>query len=336
MTTINKYIAGLSAVVALAAATAASPGYANDEPRPAEARLITLGTGGGPIIRRDRAQASSLLLIDGHAYLVDCGEGAVRRLAEAGIQPYRIEKVFLTHLHMDHVSDLGQLIAYNWQFADRRKIPVFGPPGIEEMLPAMVSAFAIPEKLFDGSMPPHPTMLSLADYRPIAVPEGTKPTLVYEDERVKVFAVRNSHYSAVDAGKPSYGAPASYSYRFETKSRSFVFTGDTGPSAAVVELARNADVLVSEVVDLDKIGRFAKDRYKVPDAALGPMTAHMVMEHLEPRAVGQLAASAGVKLVVLSHIVPGLDSEEDPDSYAVGARQAYKGAIVIARDLDNF
>lgn len=335
MTIINQCLAGLAAALALASSATALAGPASEGPS-SEARLITLGTGGGPILRRDRAQASNLLLIDGHAYLIDCGEGCVRRLAEAGYQPYQIEKVFITHLHIDHVSDLGKLIAFDWQFADRRKISIFGPPGVEEMVPAMVKAFAIPEALFDGSMPPHPTMLSLADSRRLSVAEGSKPTLVFEDERVKVFAVRNSHYSAVDAGKSSYGAAETFSYRFETKSRSFVFTGDTGPSRAVVELSRNADVLISEVVDLEKIKRFAKARYKAPDSALGPMATHMVREHLEPRAVGELAATAGVKLVILSHIVPGLDDEEDPESYAAGARQTFKGPVVIARDLDAF
>lgn len=300
------------------------------------ARLITLGTGGGPIMRAKRAQQASLLIVDGHTYLIDCGEGTLRRLAEAGWQPNQIEQVFLTHLHIDHNVELGEIVAFNWQFAGRRKIEIHGPPGTTSMTQAMVRAFAIQEALFDPAMPPHPTMLSLADTREISVSAGTEPHLVFEDERVKVFAVRNSHYKTLKMTPPVYGEPISYSYRFETKKRSFVFTGDTGPSEAVTRLAQGADVLVSEIVDIEKISRFAKAQYKASDEALRAMTAHMVEEHLEPTAVGEMAKAANVKHVVLSHIVPGQDDEENPESYADGVKKIYKGQVSLANDLDEF
>lgn len=314
----------------------ALPSRAAERAKQPDVQLVTLGTGGGPIVRKARAQQANLLIIDGHVYLIDCGEGCVRRLGEAGFQPDQVGAVFVTHLHIDHTADLGQLVAYNWQFAGRRTIPFHGPPGILETVRAMTGAFAIQEQLFDPTMPPHPTMLSLVGGRAIDIPASDRPALVFEDERVKVYAVRNSHYRTLRMVRPAYGEPISYSYRFETGGRSFVFTGDTGPSRAVVNLAKNADVLVSEVVDLPKIARLAKERYNASDEALKAMTAHMVEEHLEPRAVGALAAEAGVKMVVLSHLVPGLDDEAQPDSYAQGVRETFGGPVVIARDLDRF
>lgn len=88
-------------------------------------RIILLGTGGGPIDRKDRAQPATLLVVDGRPYLIDAGAGVVRQIDRAGFQPYRIGHIFFTHYHLDHNSGLPALMSYIWidrnMHADRRR-----------------------------------------------------------------------------------------------------------------------------------------------------------------------------------------------------------------------
>src|SRR3984893_11423633 len=78
------------------------------------------------------------------------------------------------------------------------------------------------------------------------------PGLVYQDVNVKVTAVENTHFN-FPQGSPPYGKYKSYSYRFDTPGRVVVFTGDTGPSDALTEFAKGADVLVTEVILSDDL-----------------------------------------------------------------------------------
>ena len=80
--------------------------------------------------------------------------------------------------------------------------------------------------------------------------------LVYQDANIKVTAVENTHFHH-HPGSPAYGRHKSYSYRFETPDRVIVFTGDTGPSDAVTALAKDADILVSEVVSVEDVKEYA-------------------------------------------------------------------------------
>ncbi len=293
-------------------------------------QIITLGTSGGPIVRVRRASEATLLVVDGRVYMIDCGEGAVRRLVEAGFSPSDVGKLFLTHQHMDHVLDLPSLLAYDWQFDDRRKIDVFGPAGVSMTVAAALQFLEVGEKLFSPQMPPHPPMREIVHVTELGA--ITQPTEVYKDDKVRVLAVENSHYSQLPpTGLPF--VPRSYSYRFETATRTVVFTGDTGPSAALTALAKGADVLVSEVVQPDAMISYLRKKTNGDERALARVIDHLRHEHLTPDEVGKLAAAAAVKKVVLSHIVPGADDETSERPYVVGIKRYFKGSIKVARDL---
>jgi ribonuclease BN (tRNA processing enzyme) len=137
-------------------------------------------------------------------------------------------------------------------------------------------------------------------------------------------------------GKQSFGEVKSYAYRFETPDRTIVFTGDTGPSDAVADLALGADILVSEVINIDLVTAFLKKTFNATDQHLQPLTEHMKTEHLIPNEVGKLAAKAGVKLLVLSHRAPSEDSERSWGPYINDVSQFYKGPVVAGQDLDQF
>src|SRR5262245_154526 len=99
-------------------------------------RLITLGTTAGPLPRKDRAQFSNALIVNGTPYLIDAGDGVARRLVQAGIDFTKIGRVFITHNHGDHTMGIPNLISVAWQYARREPVVFYGPPGTEETVKA--------------------------------------------------------------------------------------------------------------------------------------------------------------------------------------------------------
>jgi ribonuclease BN (tRNA processing enzyme) len=94
-------------------------------------------------------------------------------------------------------------------------------------------------------------------------------------------------------------------------------------------------VLVSEVIDMDRMERLLRSGNR-DDFPVEELIEHLRKDHLTPPQVGQLAASAGVKEVVLHHLVPGSDGETDLSVYTKGIEQYFKGPVRVARDLDRF
>src|SRR4030095_9931602 len=201
-------------------------------------RLITLGTAAGPSARPDRAQSCDLLSVNGTHYVVEAGDGAPRRLAEARVELREIGIVFLTHHHDDHTAGLGTLMSLAWDQQRTRPIHVYGPPRTAELVKAAVQYFSISAeiRIADGGR-----TVPIAQ---VFVGHDVGSGVIYQDANIKVTAVENSHFAFHEG--PAAGKHKSYSYRFETPDRVIVFTGDTGPSDAVTELAKGADLLVTE------------------------------------------------------------------------------------------
>src|SRR3984893_15316964 len=88
--------------------------------------LITLGTRGGPLPSKDRAQSSNLLVVNRTLYLIDAGDGVARRIVQAGYDFRKVGKIFITHPHSDHTNGLATLLASEWEFQRRDPIDVYG------------------------------------------------------------------------------------------------------------------------------------------------------------------------------------------------------------------
>ena len=331
----------LALVFASALALSAAPAAAQSAPstppaaKPAAkgTRLILLGTSAGPIASATRGQPALLLVVDGRPYLIDAGEGTLTQLKKAGFDAFQVRNVFLTHLHVDHAAGLAPILAFNWVSGRRQPVEVIGPQGTSAFVAKALDYLSIPERIQGMVLPPHPSMVSMVSARDLDV---TSEKLVFEDDKVRVTAVENSHYSTVSMGMQPYGIDRSLSYRFMTADRTIVFTGDTGPSAAVEKLARGADILVSEVLNIGATARLLKTQFPVTDEQLAPLLKHMTDEHLLPEEVGKLAARADVGMVVLSHIAPATDEPINPLDYTAGIRKHYNRPVVYGKDFLEF
>jgi len=310
-----------------------SPNVAQAKKQDKGTRLILLGTAGGPILNEKRSQPSSMLVVDGRPYLIDAGEGTVVQLARAGFSSFDIQRLFLTHLHFDHTAGLSSLIAFNWISGERQHLDVFGPPGTTQVVADAVKYYEVSENIYSPQLPPHPKMKDIVTAHEVDV---TLPKIIYQDDKVRVTAVENTHYSTLHMEPPSYGPVRSYSFRFETADKVVVFSGDTGPSDALRNLAQGADILVSEVIDLPRTIAILEQRFTLPADRMAAFVNHMRVEHLVPEEVGKLAAAANVRMVILTHISPGEAKERTSAPYTDGVRKYYRGPIVLGADLNEF
>jgi ribonuclease BN (tRNA processing enzyme) len=323
--TLRRWLVFTAACACTGLAAAQAPGT----------RLVTLGTQGGPLPSATRAQASNAVVVNGAIYLVDAGNGVLRQLAQAGLEPRRVGQVFITHNHDDHNADWGTLMGANWSAGRMQPTTVYGPAGTEAMLQGFLAYFAPAAqiRLLDSKVPRTPQELFKAK-------DVTAPGLVYQDAHVKVTATPVCHYhfgANAEAGK----AHVSWAYRFDTADRSIVFSGDTGECAAqLVPFAKGADLLVHEVIHLDLMGKALKEalgRLPVPaePGRFESMMRHMAEDHTSPEDIGRLAQAAGVKAVVLTHLLPGAPQDRDSD-YTDGVKKFFDGPVTAARDLMSF
>lgn len=295
-------------------------------------RLITLGTSGGPSATVGRAQSSNLLIVNGALYVIDAGPGVTRRLTRAGVRIRDIDTIFITHEHGDHTGGLAELLSAEYDFNRTKPVNIYGPPGTQAVVKGAIQYLTASSEIrISGGTKSVPIAQILFGHD-----MGTGA--VYQDANVKVTAVENTHFH-FPPGSPAYGKYKSYTYRFEASDRVVVFTGDTGPSVAVTELAKGADILVSEVDSVEEnVTRQIKTglwQLRTPDEQAS-FIRHDTEEHLSPDEVGKMAARAGVKTVVLSHIGPSTDPKDDFKRYGEQVKKYFSGPVLVAKDLMEF
>jgi ribonuclease BN (tRNA processing enzyme) len=305
----RNFLSGTAALVAAALA----PLRAARAQGPAKTRLVLLGTGGGPrIVAPGRSKSANLIVVNGVPYVVDCGEGVAHQFVRTGVALNTLRYVFITHHHSDHNLDYGNLIYDGWAAGLRTPVDAYGPPPIKAMTEAyfQLNRFDIETRIGDEGRP---------DLRKLVTAhEFAEPGVVMQNADVKVTAARVRHPPIVHA----------YAYRFDAPDRSIVISGDTTYSPELIALAKGADVLVSEVMHLAGLENLLK---KVPNAAT--LREHLLASHIVTEDLGRLAAAAGVKTLVLSHLVPPDDGSITDDMWMEGVRKHYGGPIIVGRDL---
>ncbi len=269
-------------------------------------RLILLGTAGGPTPKPSRAAPANAIVIGRRTYVIDCGNGVARQLALAGIPLTTIGNVFITHHHSDHDADYGTLLLLAWGDALRVPVDTWGPPPLRQMT-----------RLFLAMNEPDIRVRERDEGRPPLAPlirphEITGDGQVMRDDLVRVTAARVEHPLV----------PLALAYRFDCPDRSIVFSGDTRPSEHLIALARGADVLVHEVLLPSRLSA------NLP----AEVRRHILASHTTAEDTGRVAAAAGVKTLVLNHLVPTEPPAPDED-WIAPARKHFTGRIVLAHDL---
>jgi len=275
-------------------------------------RLILLGTGGGPRPKKNASSSAQVIVANGVAYVVDCGDGVARQLVLANVPLASLRHVFLTHQHSDHNADYGNLLLLSWAAGLKSRVEAWGPPPLAQMTRLFfeMNAFDINTRIADeGRVPLAPL---------VQAHEITAGGVVLQDENVKVSAALVDHPPI----------PHAFAYRFDGPDRSIVISGDTAMSKNLVTLAQGADVLVHEALWVPAVDRLVA---KVPNATT--LKKHIIDSHTSAEDCGKIAAMAGVKTLVLSHFVPPDDPAVTDRMWIAAAKKHFRGAVILGKDL---
>ena len=274
-------------------------------------RLVLLGSKGGPAIRPGGPwPSSSLLEIGGRSIVVDCGLGVTRGLADAGVSLKALDLIFITHLHSDHVLELGPLIHTAWTAGLASPVTVFGPPGTGLYWQHFTQAmqFDIDIRIVDEGRPDIRNMVSVVEFG-----EG----LVCEEGGLEVSALRVDHPPVTDC----------FALRFVHAGNSVVFSADTAFFPPLADFARGADILIHEAMLEQGIERLVA---KTGNGAR--LREHLLASHSFAAQAGRIASDAGVKRLVLNHLIPADDAEIGEVDWTTAVRKTWAGDLTIARD----
>lgn len=294
-------------------------------------RWITLGTRAGPVPSPTRSQPANLLVASGKNILVDVGDGTAGRLIQVGVPTNQVDAVFISHLHWDHTGGLAAILGLRVQTNAESPLIIYGPPGTEEMVDGLLASM-VPGNTAGYGVPgsPRPALSEITEVIELRDHD------VVEYAGMSVSVRNNTHYSfAPDSGLADRFE--SLSFRFDLAGRSIVYTGDTGPSAAVEELAQGADLLVAEMMDVnDTIAMVRQNSPNAPEQVLAGISRHLRDHHLLPADVGQMASNAGVGAVVVTHFAGRERGDPEHLEYLRQIAEHYDGPVVIANDLDEY
>ncbi len=290
--------------------------------------FVTLGTNGGPVAEIGHSQPANALQVGNDIFLIDAGDGAAGQLVKAGFTLQQVQAVFLSHLHFDHTGGVLAVLGSRMQTNTRSMLTIYGPPGTREfvdgllagMAPVMKAAYGMPQQEWQAN---------------VEVKELVDGSMV-ELNGVKVTVAENSHFAIPESANVPEKAK-SLSLRFDLANRSIVYTGDTGPSENVEKLAKGADLLVSEMMDIPAV--LSRQREYLPNApeqVFVDMEWHFRAHHLTPVQVGELAAAAGVKAVVITHQAPNIATDDHRKKILDGVSSKFNGSVVLANDLDRY
>lgn len=282
---------------------------------PGQSKVVLLGTKGGPSLRANSpAIFSNVVLIKGVAYVVDAGYEVTRRLLQAGVPLTALRYVFISHHHSDHELEYGNLLYNAWANGLKTQVDTYGPIGLEDMTASFwqLNRLDIDIRIEDEGRTDLRKLVVAHDF------DFAKEGVVFESGDVKVSALRVEHPLVKNA----------YAYKFETGGKIIVFSGDTVYFPPLAEFAKNADVLVHEVMYGPGIEALAR---RVPNGAT--LLKHLKESHTLAEDVGRIAQAAGVKTLVLSHFVPGDDPSITPQMWESAVATSFKGKIIVGADL---
>ena len=319
---------------------------------------ITLtGTQGGPPAVNGLAGAGTLVRYGSVAnhcgdllLQFDAGRGTTERLSQLGVSPLQLDAIFLTHVHSDHTEGLAGLLLYRWHFLGgpvdiicSADVEASDPPPerilscsklVEHSADAMLHAGEISQRHAENNNRNPAGPAALARLHTVALPLPEKPgRIVWQEGDVSVSAIGTTHIAG------------SLAYRVDTPVGSVVIGGDAGnsrrvpprqssTSETVERLSLGADVLVHSVIHT----RFAPGGDSTFPAAV-------YLRQSNAADLGALAERAGVKHLMLTHMIPALHTTSHGpyaipggalkgDDFADAARSGgFKGEIHVGADL---
>ena len=278
-------------------------------------RLLTLlGTKGGPALRapgKSFLPTSNLLCWGKRKIIIDCGIGVTQAVSRAGYSASEITDIFITHLHSDHVLELGGLIHTAWTSGLRHQLLVHGPAGTARLwlrfLEMMEVDIAL--RVLDEGRPPLCDLVTVNEYE-----QGT----IIQKSDFKVSALRTIHPPIRDC----------FALNFIVEGEKICFSGDTAYLPSLASFAESARILVHEAM-LESGVDYVTSKAGNTD---GRLYRHLIASHSFAHEAGRIAHDAGVELLVLSHLIPAERDVADDDDWVAEVRKCFSGSVLVGVD----
>ncbi len=308
-----------------ARAAAANIGYDALAERGDGLHVFLCGTG-SPFPDPTRAGPCVGVVAGARVFVFDTGVGGMRTLGRMGFPTERLERVFLTHLHSDHIDGMGEVLLQAWITGTRTDpLPVSGPRGVDAVIAGFNAAYAVDAGYRTGHH--GPGVADPAGFggrgEPITpTPTAGAETRVYDAHGVVVTAFLVNH-SPVE---PALG------YRIDYGGRSLVISGDTLADDELTRMASGADLLLHDALNARMVDELAT----ALSAAERPQLAKVMVDiqdyHAAPEDAARTAQAAGVGQLVLTHLVPPLPSRMLYPAFLGDAPELFDGPLQVGED----
>ncbi len=282
---------------------------------------------GSPMPDPTRAGPCTVVVAGRQLFVIDSGPGSTKNLSLMGLPPARVNAIFLTHFHSDHIGDLGELMLQHWAGgAAAAPVPVFGPTGIDQVVGGFEQAYAldsgyriahhgpkvVPPAGFGGA--PHPfTMI-----------QNGPGLMLIDQPDLKVIAF------GVDHGPvhPAVG------YLFIYKGRKVLISGDTSASPRLQTMATGVDVLVHEGLAPNLVAIQRQAALNHGRANLAAIFHDILTYHTTPEQAAAIARDAHVRYLLFTHVIPPLPLDALDGPFLGRSAEIYKGPIRVGHDGD--
>jgi ribonuclease BN (tRNA processing enzyme) len=274
-------------------------------------RLVLLGTKGGPAVRSVTAMpTSSILVMDGKTIIVDCGIGVTRSIVASGVSLLDINAIFITHLHSDHVLELGPLLHTIWTSGLKRSVDVYGPQGIKEYLEAFLQSMQFDNQIRveDEGRIPLEELINLTIYS-----EGFVTRL----KSIDVHALKVNHPPVEEC----------YALSFYNESEKVVFSADTAYFEPLASFASECDILVHEVMLMEGVEALLK---RTPNASR--LREHLLASHSTVEEACKIATMAKAKHLVFNHLIPADDPDISDEDFLAEGKNGFSGQLTVGYD----
>jgi len=280
---------------------------------------------GAPLTDPKRAEPCVAVIAGKGLYVIDAGPGSMRKFELMRLNPGKIKAALLTHFHSDHIGDLGELMLKRWAGGVKTSpLDVFGPPGVETVVKGFNLAYSLDSKYRVLHHGPEVVPPSGAGgvARPFSFQPGQDHAVIIDEDGLKVTAFLVDHGPV----KPAVG------YRFDYKGRSVVISGDTTPTPSLRKQAQGADLLAHEALQPAMV-QVMRDVAEQSGRANTAKILHDIPGyHTSPEDAARIAWEAGVKHLLLYHILPPLPVSILKAAFLGEAKKIYTGPITIGED----